>query len=112
MFVILVILAAGGISGESRIGWALAYSGYVMRNCEGWDQRLDDVPLAELPSPQSLRDGSWSDAGADTRAYRQGLAAARSAQAADVRFCERPLRGAQDKAARVKELLVRATPTR
>lgn len=111
IWTLLAMLAVGATPQPGKIGWALAYSGYVMRNCDGWDQRLDHLPPSALPSPETLRDGVWSETGADTLAYRRGLAAAREARKADVRFCERPLRGAGDEAAAVDRLLVRIAPT-
>ena len=112
MWTMLALLAAGPASDGPGIGWPLAYTGYVKRQCDGWDQRLDDIPLDALPGPESMTHGSWSETGSELRVYREGLAAARAAQAKDPRFCERPLQGAGVHAPEVERLLVRVPPTR
>lgn len=105
----LVMLATGTPTERPPIGWALAYSGYVVRHCEGWSQRLDGVPLDELPGPETLEQGDWSKDGPETKAYRKGWMSARRAQANYVKFCENPLRGVGSRTGQVERLLTRAT---
>lgn len=106
MWTLVALLAAS----PPDMPWALAYSTYVARTCDGWEQRSGMIPLKDLPDPESFSIGRWSETGSSTRAYRRGLAAARKAHAGDAEFCQRPLRGAGREAANVERLLMRATP--